>query len=192
MLALPIAARAAAGPVALSLSHRDLLLEVWINGSNRHEVVAVAQRDGALWVARSSLVALGVRLYEPAGNGALPAQLDLATIAGVRPQIDEPGQRLMLEIDSALLIPQLIDLSHRGPSRQATSGTGILLDYDLSATRDTRAPGTDGGATYAAAWFSPHWRFTDSGFARTLGDRTESVRLDSALIVDRPELLEVS
>lgn len=190
LLALPIVARAAAGPVALNLSHRDLLLEVWINGSNRHEVAAVAQRDGALWVARTTLVALGVRLREPAGSGTPPPQLDLASVAGVRARIDEPGQRLLLEVDIAQLAPQLIDLSHRQPpSRQATSGTGMLLDYDLSATRDTRAPGIDGGATYAASWFSPNWRITDSGFARTLGDRAESVRLDSALIVDRPEQL---
>jgi outer membrane usher protein len=187
LLALPITARAAAGPVALNLSHRDLLLEVWINGSNRHEVVAVAQREGALWVARTTLVALGVRLQAPDGSGAPAPQLDLATVAGVRAQIDESGQRLLLEVDPAQLAPQLIDLSHRQPpSWQATSGTGMLLDYDLSATRDTHAAGIDGGATYAASWFSPHWRFTDSGFVRTLGERTESVRLDSALIVDRP------
>ena len=122
---------------AQTAAARDLLLEVRINGVDTEQVATFHAANGHLSATADELRALG--LVPP--PGAAPDTLvDLADIAGVRATINEQEQSLSLEVPVAALAAHRIGQAAT-PKRVATSAspTGILLNYDVTATGQAHA-----------------------------------------------------
>ncbi|RAP59343.1 fimbria/pilus outer membrane usher protein [Oleiagrimonas sp. MCCC 1A03011] len=168
------------------LDNRDLLLQVWINDRNSRLDAAVTQRHGMIWIDRATLAAAGLRFRsdDPAGD-----RVSLQRLPGVRARIDEAGQRLLIHADAERLSLQHIHVDPRPAVQPDPTGTGLMLNYDVSASAGEAYGGPTGGATLAATLFHPGWRLNSSGFGLFGQSTNRAVRLDSSLVMDRPGTL---
>lgn len=164
------------------------LLEVWVNGKSGGAVVAVTRDGGHLLVAGEDIEKLNLPM--PLRADA-QGRCDLSQVPGLSAQVDENGQRLLLTVAAQSLPRQTYDLAAgAGAVPAPQSDTGAILRYDLSASAADRLGRTvAGGASVALDIFTPDYRIANSGFvtANVLGVRP--VRLDSALVLERPQRL---
>lgn len=188
LLALVAASRAVAGPadgpvVALPTAPAALFVELVVNGQVAGDVASMTQVGDRLLVSRDALRAVGVSVP---GTGAV----DLATLVGVRATYDAPGQRLLLDVDPALLPTRHITAPL--PKAVATSvAPGAVLNYDLYVQ-------TGGGMTSASLWseqraFGGFGTVANTGVLHAGGGRTGYVRLDTRYqYVDEHRALEAT
>ncbi|MBB6185608.1 fimbria/pilus outer membrane usher protein [Oleiagrimonas soli] len=171
--------------VRFELDNRDLLLQVWINGRNTQLDAAVIQRNGDLWMDRDTLAAAGLRFQrdDPVGP-----RVDLSKLAGIHVQLDETGQRLLIDAAGDRLQPERIHVDAPRLATPDPTASGMVLNYDVTAAHDQRG-GSNGGATLSAVLFRPRWRFANSGFRLYGAGIQRTVRLDSSLVMDRPDAL---
>lgn len=122
-------------PGAALPSQMTLYLELVVNERPSGQVVPVQLRGGRYFVQASILQALNVRT--PAAPETLVA---VDQIPGVLVQYDSIGQRLKLSVPPDWLPVQ--DLAGAVGTRpiDAISDTGLLLNYDLFATKPQRGP----------------------------------------------------
>ncbi|RZA13265.1 MAG: hypothetical protein EOP93_20530, partial [Lysobacteraceae bacterium] len=188
MLVLLLMAPAMPVHAAPGLLLPGLLLEVSLNGKSSGTVVQVTREDGRLLLTADDFEKLGLSLDARAdGDG----RTDLSRIAGLSAQVDDTGQRLLLTVTAKALPRQTYDLGAGAASVPAPrSDSGAILRYDLSAGgTDRLGRSVAGGASFSLDVFTPDARIANSGFvtANALGVRP--VRLDSALVLERPDRL---
>lgn len=184
-------ARAAVDASALSLipdtpagglppgAGEQLYLEVTLNGSATSRI-ARFERDGdAFRVSAAVLGELGFRL-PPSG----PDVIDIATLPGVAVHYDVAAQRLEITAPPELVDQDLAVLNQRAnPIPQPTASPGLLLNYDLYATRDNR--NNTGFSAYTELRAFNSWGvLSNTALARSFdqlgtGTQTQSVRLDT-------------
>ncbi len=128
-LAAPPAARAApADAVAAALpAPADLFVELVVNGEAHGALAAMTQAGDRLLVEAAALRAAGIALP---GVAATTDRVDLAQVAGLTGRYDAAGQRLLLDVDPALLPLRRIT----APPREHVApivDTGVVLNYDL-------------------------------------------------------------
>ena len=180
---------------AAAAAERNLLLDVVINSRPIGRVIEFLERDGALLAAPQDLRSLGLVLPERVRLGeAADAQplLPLAEIPGLRSELDERGQRLLITAPEAALEPTLL-----GPQREAEAGAplrsdlGAVLNYDLLATGGSGASSL--GGLLEARIFSPWGVLASSFLADTSGPfgtgGPRLLRLETSLVHDDPETM---
>lgn len=105
---------------------------------------------------------------------------------GISATLDETGQRLLLTVAPASLPRQLYDLGAGAAPSPTPGEAGAILRYDFSATLGAGAQSRlSGGAGLGLDIFRDQSRFTANGFG-TFGGRSRVVRLDTALVFERP------
>jgi outer membrane usher protein len=167
---------------------RSLLLEVFINGYNQHLVVSVTERDGALLIPKPDLDEIGIR--SAGAKADANGLIDVTQLSGLTAEINESAQTLILQARSGRLMPQLIDI--RPPAaafHHASSGTGLILDYDSVATKVNNSEGVTAGASYQATGFMPWGALTTTGFGTLGSGQNQLTRLDTALEIDDQDAL---
>lgn len=158
-----------------------LLLEVWRNGVPTETVVPVTRAQDALLIPSADFPALGLNVTAPPGE-----QVDLGRLPGISATLDETGQRLLLTVAPASLPRQLYDLGAGAAPSPTPGEAGAILRYDFSATLGAGAQSRlSGGAGLGLDIFRDQSRFTANGFG-TFGGRSRVVRLDTALVFERP------
>ncbi|MFJ3368121.1 fimbria/pilus outer membrane usher protein [Pseudomonas sp. NPDC086251] len=152
-----------------AVADSPLYLELVINQVSNGGAVAVEQREGHYWVAAAVLRSAGLKLP------AVPAEVDLTTLAGLHTEYDPLGQRLLLTVPPDWLPTQRLgqrDLYARTP---ALSSFGALVNYDLYLND------ADVDARYVAAWselrlFDSWGTLANTGqFRRTLSGPANSL-----------------
>ena len=131
--ALPRDAEPAPPPPTLTprtrLAGEDLYLEVTLNGTRTERLMHFTRRGEALCALASDLRALGFVLPPGDDERCLP------DLAGVHYTYDVAQQRVQIDVPTAQLnLPrQLLHTPERTQTRP-TSGTGLLLNYDVYAS----------------------------------------------------------
>lgn len=112
------------------LTGEDLYLEVTINGNGTERLVHFVQRDGTLCLQDTDLQAIGFNL--PVNGG----QRCLRDLKDVTYTYDASDQRISIEAPlSQLHLPRQVLNSVERASTPPTSGTGMLLNYDVYASK---------------------------------------------------------
>ena len=181
----PVAVAEIADPGAV----QTLYLEAVVNGTNTHRLTRVLYEPvtGTLHADRDDLEAAGVRMQRGERG-----DLDLATLEGVAARYDAAAQQLHLTLQRRRVAPRRISASGQ-PHHQTESGTGAVINYDL--TLDTAR--IDGGSTTRSAalaldaWaFSPQGRLATTGFVGATSDDgagTRVLRYETRFERDDPE-----
>lgn len=122
-------------PAAGAPTQMTLYLEIVVNERASGQVVPVVWRAGQYFVQAATLQALHVRV-----PGAADALVSVNQIPGVSVQYDGTGQRLKLAVPPQWLPAQ--DFTPAVPSPlTAITSTGMLLNYDVFATKPAHAAG---------------------------------------------------
>ncbi|MGE8153400.1 fimbria/pilus outer membrane usher protein [Pseudomonas vancouverensis] len=124
-----------------AVADAQLFLELVVNQMNTGRVVAVAQRNGQLFMPASALRDTGMKLPQDS-----PAEVGLDSLPGLRADYESAAQRLLLEVPPDWLPEQFIGRRDAYPRTQALSSFGALFNYDLYLND------TDDAGSYLAAW----------------------------------------
>lgn len=157
----PAAARGAddAAPIdiataaALRAAPATLFVELVVNGQAKGAIASIARDDAHLWIDAANLRDAGVAVR---GDG----RIDLSAQTDFRATYDAEGQRLLLDVPTALLPTRRITADPR-EAAQTVTDTGALLNYDLYAQRSN-------GRTSASLW-SEQRVFGDFGTVSNTG-----------------------
>lgn len=174
----PITALPAAGVDA----PMPLLLQTFINGNPIPGLLPYSQRNGALWADLDTLRRIGLRNVHEASK--------LDTLPGVSSSYDAATQQIWLHapVDQLNLAATVVDAG-RPQSIQASTGTGLLLNYDLYGIHDPGYASTLNAATELRA-FSNYgvlsntmlttMRRQTAAFAGEQASHVHNVRMDTA------------
>ncbi len=165
------------------------LLEASVNGRDSGIVIPVTAEADHLFIAAGDLRKLPLAVTARADADG---RIDLAHAGGLSAHVDEAGQRLLLTLAAAALPRQVYDLGAGAAMPAARSDSGAIFHYDLSATAgDAQVLGRSlsGGASLGLDVFTPDARIANSGFVTGNSSGWRGVRLDSAVILDRPDSL---
>ncbi|GGB28492.1 fimbriae protein [Sphingomonas metalli] len=127
--ATPVAAAPAEGvppPAAVAAGPAQLFVELVVNGQANGALAGLVIDRDALLVEATALHGAGIAT--PAATGTI----DVAHMTGLRATYDAPEQRLLLDVDPALLPLRRIS-APAGQAMAPTIDTGFVLNYDLFA-----------------------------------------------------------
>ncbi|WP_321790505.1 fimbria/pilus outer membrane usher protein [Burkholderia pyrrocinia] len=178
-------AQPAPAPPASAPEAGMLYLDVSLNGEPTHRIARFQQIGGRLYAASADLNDLGVA----AGDRTRPpsnALVALDTLAGLSYDYDAGRQTLDLRVPDALRIPHTFDTRALAAVPPATSGRGVVLNYDAYAQTAAHAP----LAIWSEArYFDPAGVFSNSGIAYLYDDRQRYVRYDTSWAHSDPAAL---
>ncbi len=167
-----------------------LLLELWVNDTNRHIVSTVIQRDDKLLVSAQDLSLAGIQTS--AAETGKDGMVDLYQLSHVNMRYSDVEQKLLLSVGPSRLLPQVFDLNSQRVKNKAESASGFIGQYDITGsvdnfdnTRDTSSLGTVLGGTF----FTPDGNITANGFTQTQHSGSRAVRLDTAAEINDQEKL---
>lgn len=196
-LALPFVAIAAPGNDAIPPltgadvgGHRgdeELFLEVVLNGGSTSRLLHFAHRGAALCASAADLRSIGLRLPPDSA-----AEVCLGQLAGLHYRYDVQQQQVAIEAPlEALNLPlQVLNAPQRN-APTPTSGNGLLLNYDLYASRGG-GQGNLSGLGELRAFFDGAGVFSNTVLSRRYqtpgqGWQGNTVRLDSQWRLAFPE-----
>lgn len=154
-----------------------LLLEVHLNGRPAAQIGEFTLNDGKLFARRSELHELGLEISDASVVGDV-GLVSLSTLSGFSFRLDLPRQAIYLTVTDALLIRTVLrNGGEPVPVDRVESGTGMVLDYDLTGSLSGGHPSAAGRLDLRG--FSP-WGTVSSGFLVYLDDGLD-VRAGGAL-----------
>lgn len=157
----------------------DLYLEVLLNGNDTHQIGHFVHEGEHFRASAETLRKLSFRLPADA-----PATMELDSLPGVVVHYDEASQRLEITAPFDLLNQQAAVLNTRpNPIPQPQASPGLLLNYDVFATRDNSGNNTLSTFTELRA-FNQWGVLSNTALSRVndahgSGTQTNSVRLDT-------------
>ncbi|WP_206412990.1 fimbria/pilus outer membrane usher protein [Lysobacter enzymogenes] len=183
--AVPGVHAAAAGASAANMT---LYLEVSLNQTAYGPPQPFELRDGRLYASVATLRAIGFALADRDPRDVLAPD----ALPGVSVRFDPAQQRAAIDAPLSLLDLQVSRLNAPGAEvPRATASPGLLLNYDLYASRDDRS---DNATAFfeARAFGFGDGVFSQTGVIRHYRDdgaprRTDSVRLDTSWRWSKPE-----
>ena len=165
------------------------LWAVQVNGTSIADFAhALRTIDAKLFLAREQLVA--ARLLVPT---VAPIQVDgeeffpLDAIAGVQSSFDTTSQTLVIVAPPTAFSIQNLDGGNKLAAREATSGTGAFLNYDITHVRSQTGSATS--ALTEGVLFSPLGTLSSRYVINQLGAATTKhiYRLDSQFVREYPQ-----
>lgn len=178
LLVIPAADAGATMATASDAAPVTLLLNVEINGHALQKIGEFVLRDGDLCARRSELLDLGLRVPQPAADRP-DSLVRLAALPGLTWHLDMATQSLSLVVKDALLQPNILTIGTAMPDAAVESGSGAVLEYDVT--------GTAGGRTFVnglfeARAFSPSGIISSSFLVNAGGSRRAQsiLRLDTS------------
>lgn len=177
-----VAQPAPASPLAAPPAPGTLYLDVSINGERTHRIARFQLSDGRLSAASADLndlgIATGDRTHAPSD-----ALIALDTLAGLRFDYDAGRQMIDLRVPDALRIPHTFDTRALAVTQPATSGRGIVLNYDAYAQTDAHAP----LAIWSEArYFDPAGVFSNTGIAYLYRGQQRYIRYGTSWTTSAP------
>ncbi|HXS72603.1 MAG TPA: fimbria/pilus outer membrane usher protein [Rhodanobacteraceae bacterium] len=157
----------------------DLYLEVELNGNDSHQIAHFVHEGEHFRASAETLRKLGFRLPADA-----PETLELDSLAGVAVHYDEAAQRLQITAPFDLLNQSVAVLNTRAnPIPHPQASPGLLLNYDLYATRDNVGDNSLSAFTELRA-FNAWGVLSNTALSRVndtrnSGTQADSVRLDT-------------
>lgn len=193
-IVMTIAVAGVAAAPALA-QDRELYLDVTINGQKQELIGGFVERDGTLYATPQELQAVGVRPPDSSGPTA-DGLVRLSDVSGLQYDYDEPGQALRITLPEAGRQPVAIGARDTRVT-QADSDYGVLLNYDLLATRSGGT--TSGSGLLEGRVFGPLGVLDgsfigdigsgDNGRNDGTGDGSRLIRLDTTWTYSDPDLL---
>ncbi|QRR10870.1 fimbrial biogenesis outer membrane usher protein [Burkholderia sp. MS455] len=162
-----------------------LYLDVSINGEPTHRIARFRQADGHLFAASADLNDFGIASgdrAQPLSN--TPVALD--ALAGLRYDYDPGRQTIDLRVPDALRIPHTFDARGLAATPPATSGRGIVLNYDAYAQTAAHSPLA---VWTEARYFDPAGVFSNTGIGYFRRDGQRYMRYDTSWTVSDPRTL---
>lgn len=183
-IARPVNAAAAAAQAA----NMAVYLEVSLNQTAYGAPQPFELRDGRLYASVATLRAIGFALNDRDSGDTLAPD----TLPGVSVRFDATQQRVAIDAPLALLDLRVSRLNAPGADvPKASASPGLLLNYDLYASRDDRS---DNATAFveARAFGLGDGVFSQTGVIRHYREdgaprRTDSIRLDTSWRWSRPE-----
>jgi outer membrane usher protein len=175
-------------PAYAQQADSELLLEVWINGYNRHETVrAKPLADGSIAADCADLAAAGIRVDEKAQT---------CTLAADEAKIDMAEQRLLITAGEDRLLPSVFSAKPEAVDRAGVARTGALsgasLTYEATTqTSDFTRFGRTGsvGVSLNGAVFGNFGAVLASGFGDAVSGAGRIVSLDNTYVYENPDTL---
>jgi len=156
----------------------DIYLEAIINGTSTQIIARFRLHDGRLSTTTNELRAIGIRVddLQPNANGLIA----LDGIPGLRYVYDVRTQQAQFALDDTRRVPNV--LSYQTQRRvAATSGTGLVLNYDAYLQPTTLGPGGPSlGLFSEQRVFHPGGVFANSGVAVFGSSAHRYTRLDTS------------
>lgn len=161
----------------------SFLFEVVINGEPTAKIGEFIDRDGDLYAAAAELTALGIVV--PPDLARDPSQpIRLADIPNLRYEVDQPGQRIAIELPISGLVLQRVETGYEPPPPLAEALPGMVFNYDLLATHSDGLNWVDG---LADARFFGSFGVLSSGFLGGTEKETNPItRLDTTWTYSDP------
>ncbi len=168
-----------------------LILQVQLNARDTGKLAEFILRDSALFARPEDLRDLGLRVPDevrPAPDGLIA----LSELPGAAWRVDQPSQTVFITAADAALTPQVLQPVDRLNGRTVESGTGVTLNYDVTAAET--GGDTVGSSLLDLRVFSPHGvastgflAFARAGSSAPAG--ASLVRLDTTYTVSDPTRL---
>ena len=152
----------------------ELYLEVVLNGERQGPLQRFTEQAGKLRASGQTLDAIGLAIGKLGVARADDVALD--ALGGVRYRYDAATQTVELTVDNALRKAFTLDTRQLQPTPRASSGRGLLLNYDAIAQSDARSR--------FALWseqryFDLHGVFSNTGVAYLYANEHRYVRYDT-------------
>jgi len=152
----------------------DVYLEVDLNGQHLPMIVRFGERNGRLFATGRDLDAIGLAIGKL--GVAVAAEAPLDALQGVRYRYNAARQTVSIAVDDSLRKPYTIDSRQLQQTPAASSGRGLVLNYDAFAQSDARAR--------LAVWteeryFDLHGVFSNTGVAYLYADTHRYLRYDT-------------
>ncbi|WMD18907.1 fimbria/pilus outer membrane usher protein [Achromobacter seleniivolatilans] len=157
-----------------NIAERDVFLEVSINGHGTSQLLRFRDAQGRLSASADALRSVGVDLSGMGVSGDREVQLDL--IAGLRYAYNPGTQTVDIMLPDELRMPFQLDTQGLAKTPRATSGRGLVLNYDAYTQTD---------AQYRVSlfteqrYFDPSGLFSNTGTAYLGGAGDRYVRYDT-------------
>lgn len=173
---------------AFAETNQQLVLEIVINGTNLGEPSEFELRHGQLYAEPRTLGAAGIRVSDlkPDADGWLA----LSSIPGLRATYAPARQQAILDVDEARQITRKIGYT-LPVTPKATSGTGFLMNYDVSYTREYGEDSENSiGVWSEQRLFTPFGVFDNTGtWINADGGSNRYTRLDTNWSYSNPAKL---
>ncbi|WP_445657996.1 fimbria/pilus outer membrane usher protein [Achromobacter sp. NCFB-sbj8-Ac1-l] len=175
-----IGASAAAADVPIQLvsfgdiAERDVYLEVSINGVNTTQLLRFRDAQGRLSASPGALGSVGVDVRKLGAGDDSEIRLD--DVAGLRYTYNAAMQSVNLVVPDALRQPYQVDTRGLPRTPPATSGRGLILNYEAYAQTDAY----NKVSMYSEQrYFDPRGTFNNTGTAYMGGRADRYVRYDT-------------
>ena len=157
------------------LAERDVFLEVSINGANTSQLLRFRDAQGRLSASADALRSVGIDVPGAEGAAGSPA-LRLDAIPGLRYSYNAATQSVNLMVPDALRTPYQLDMRGIPRAPPATSGRGLVLNYDAYA----QTSGLSRLSLYTEQrYFSPSGVFSNTGITYAGGRADRYIRYDT-------------
>ncbi|RUL77556.1 fimbria/pilus outer membrane usher protein [Dyella choica] len=160
LMALPGRAAVPATYLADMQQTQDVFLEVEVNGEGIPFIVHFRASGAKLSATGAELARIGIAIDKLGIAGSDQVALD--ALAGVRYRYDKTHQRVAITLPDDVRKPFVVDSRQLPQAMPATSGRGVVLNYDAVAQNET-------GNRYALwleqRYFDPDGVFSNTGIA---------------------------
>jgi outer membrane usher protein len=188
--ALALRTLSAAAEPLTPVSWQAAPLEVIINSQEPGPLlVMLRETPHALWLEAADFHTLRLRVPKVTpvvqdGHAYYP----LAAIPGLQLELDEPQQRVRVEVPASAFETSAALAAPNPAPPLSVAAPGASLSYQLSAQRTDGADAE--GALGKLNFFGPWGVFSNSGVVRSVADDTQGVRLDTTYTLDFPSVLQ--
>ena len=163
---------------------QEVYLEVILNGERQGPLRHFTLRSGKLLATGRTLDAIG--LASDKLGVAQAQQVPLDAVQGLRYRYDASTQTVELTVANRLRKPYTLDARQLQKTPRASSGRGMLVNYDAIAQSDARSR--------LALWseeryFDPHGVFSNTGVAYLYPGMHRYVRYDTSWSESDPDTL---
>lgn len=185
----PVDARGASSGASSETGPRETILEVEVNSVPAPDALVVLRDEhDDLWLAVTDFEALRLRPPQApvlvfAGRRYLPVR----AIDGSRVRIDPSLQRAIVTVPAPALMTTRVDFDMRAPGREAQSGRGAFLNYEIIGSNVAHRRSAAGSSELGV--FTRHGVLTHSLAAGDASGATRVVRLETTWRHDSPATL---
>lgn len=163
---------------------QDVYLEVTVNEEALPFIVHFRATETKLSAAGADLARIGIAIDKL--GIAESAQVQLDAIAGVRYRYDKTHQRVAITLPDKVRKPFVVDSRQLPQAMPATSGRGLVLNYDAFAQNET---GNRFALWTEQRYFDPSGVFSNTGIAYLDAATRRYLRYDTSWSRSDPDTL---
>jgi outer membrane usher protein len=162
----------------------DLYLDVTLNGEPLRLIAHFVKRGNTLFASADDLNELGIATTS---RPALANELvELGALPGLTYAYDAAHQTIELRVPEGLLIRHRVNARAIASSPPASSGRGVVLNYDFYAQTEEHSPAA---LWTEARYFDPAGVFSNTGVASFYRSQQRYLRYDTSWSWSNPDVL---